>query len=114
MESINQYCARLNGAEPSFPFGEQALVYKVKGKIFAILNLDHEKISLKCGPEYAEELRERHPGIVPGYHLDKKHWNTIDCNDDTLTIKLLESLVDLSYDLIVKSLPKRVQAELKA
>ncbi len=100
VEEIREYCISKQGVTESFPFNDTALVFKV-GKIFAILDLseDERGISLKCDPEYALELRDRHPEITPAWHLSKKHWNSINLKG-TLPVELILELIDHSYDLI--------------
>ena len=101
-EEIRDYCLNKAGATESFPFGESTLVFKVNGKMFSLLSLDYPlSVNLKCDPEKAIELREHHTAITPGFHMNKRHWNTIDAeslSDDFL----LKSLIDHSYDLICK------------
>ena len=100
IESLREYCIAKTGATESFPFGEDTLVFKVNKKIFALINLDGDlTINLKCDPAYAIELRERHPSVTPGYHMNKKHWNTINI-DGTVPNKEVFSWIDHSYDLI--------------
>jgi predicted DNA-binding protein (MmcQ/YjbR family) len=107
LEQFQEYCLSLASVTEEFPFGEQTLVYKVKGKIFALTNIDHfESVNLKCDPEEAEELRERYEGVTPGYHMNKKHWNTVRV-DAGISKKLLYEWIKKSYDLVVASLPKK-------
>jgi predicted DNA-binding protein (MmcQ/YjbR family) len=115
IEQFRNYCLSKNGVEESFPFGEETLVFKVMGKIFAITGLENDtfRVNLKCDPERAEELREQHPDdIIPGYHMNKKHWNTVFFEQGLNDAFLLE-LIDHSYDLIVQKLPKRDREALK-
>jgi predicted DNA-binding protein (MmcQ/YjbR family) len=100
--------------EEGFPFGEDTLVFKVGGKIYAITGLDNDdfRVNLKCNPQYAVELRDRHPEVIPGWHMNKKLWNTV-FFEDGLPADLLRSLIDHSYDLVVESLNKKVREELK-
>ena len=102
------------GVEEGTPFGPDTLVFKVMGKIFAITGLDSEdfRVNLKCDPDRAIELREQYPQIIPGWHMNKQHWNTV-YFEDGLSDKLLVELIDHSYDLIAKSLPRKKQAELE-
>ena len=87
------------------------LVVKVGGKIFVLLNLDRNpSVNLKCDPERAIDLRERYDDIIPGYHMNKKHWNTVKL-EGTLSDRLLGELIDHSYDLVYASLPKKVKDE---
>jgi predicted DNA-binding protein (MmcQ/YjbR family) len=115
VEELCAYCLNKKAAEDTFPFGETTMVFKVMGKIFAILPLDVEEtnIALKCDPDRAIELRETHPDeIIPGFHLNKQHWNTV-YTETGLSSKTIQELIDHSYELIVKSLPKKIQAELE-
>ncbi len=112
VEEVRSYCLSKNGAEESFPFDEETLVIKVMNKIFALISLkDGSEINLKCNPVKAIELRERYVEIVPGWHMNKKHWNTVAFNQ-TLPDEFLKELIDHSYTLVVKSLPKRLQLNL--
>jgi predicted DNA-binding protein (MmcQ/YjbR family) len=98
--SLRDYCIAKNGATESFPFGEDTLVFKVNEKIFALVNLDGDlSINLKCDPAYALELREHHASVTPGYHMNKKHWNTI-LLDGTVPDKDVFSWIDHSYLLV--------------
>lgn len=113
IEEIRIYCLSKAGVTESFPFDEVTLVFKVKNKMFALLSLDDAHgISLKCDPERAIELREKYPAIIPGYHLNKQLWNTIQI-DASISEKLIKELIDHSYDLIVASLPKKLKQELE-
>ena len=95
------------GAEETTPFGPDVLVYKVGGKMFALTQPDEfpARINLKCDPERAAGLRDEHDAIIPGYHMNKRHWNTL-VLDGSLSTKLVRELIDHSYDLVVASLPK--------
>ena len=107
VESLRQYCLSMKAATEDLPFGPDTLVFRVMGKIYALMSLDAElcQVNLKCDPDYALELREQYADIVPGYHMNKKHWNTVYC-ENALDAALIRQLVQHSYDLIVKSLPK--------
>lgn len=95
-----------------FPFDENVLVFKVMGKIFALTDVNEfESINLKCDPEEAVLLRERFDCVVPGYHMNKEHWNTIILNG-SVTDKLIYKWIDHSYEQVVKGLPKKQQQEL--
>ncbi len=84
----------------SMPFGDDTLVFKKRGKVFALVNLEGElNLNLKCEPSYAIELRERYPSVIPGYHMNKKHWNTVIIDGSIPDIKIL-SLIDHSYDIV--------------
>jgi len=113
IESLRNYCLNKFGTEECFPFDEHTLVFKVKGKMFALIPLDEEMlfVNLKCDPEYAVELRERYSEITPGYHMNKTHWNTVLINGQ-LPENLIYELIDHSYVLVVKSLPVRLRKEL--
>lgn len=108
IEQFRNYCLAKADVEETFPFGEDTLVFKTRGKIFAITGLDDDdfRVNLKCEPQYAIELRDRHPQIIPGWHMNKAHWNTV-YFEDGLPDELLRSLIDHSYDLIVQSLKKK-------
>jgi predicted DNA-binding protein (MmcQ/YjbR family) len=111
VESFRDYCINKKYVTEEFPFGDSTLVLKVGGKIFALANLDGEfSINLKCDPERAIELRENYPSIVPGYHMNKKHWNTIYFNG-SIPVKLVMELIDHSYDLVLNSLPKKTKTK---
>jgi len=106
VEEARLYCLSKNKTEESFPFDEETLVFKVSNKMFALISLENgSAINLKCDPEEAITLREHHSEITPGYHMNKKHWNTVVINQ-TLSDSLIKKLIDNSYNLIVKSLPK--------
>ena len=111
--ALRQLCLNFPGAAEERPFGPITSTFKVSGKIFALAALEAEplKVSVKCEPELAEQLRASYPAIVPGYHLNKRHWNTVTI-DGTLPDALIEDLVEDSYDLVVSALPKRVRDEL--
>jgi predicted DNA-binding protein (MmcQ/YjbR family) len=105
---IQDYCLAKKGAEETFPFGPDTLVYKVMGKAFLLTGINGfvERINVKCDPEKAIELRELYESIQPGYHMNKKHWNTI-IIDGSLTLTIIKQCIDDSYDLIVKALNKK-------
>jgi len=100
IETLREYCISKINATESFPFGEDTLVFKVDGKIFALVNLDGDlSINLKCDPAFALELRERFSSVTPGYHMNKKHWNTV-MLDGSIPDKEVFSWIDHSYNLI--------------
>lgn len=102
IEILREYCISKEGAEETFPFGEDTLVFKKDGKIFALANLDGEPtVNLKCDPAYALELRELHPCVIPGYHMNKKHWNTI-ILDGSVPDKEIFGWIDHSFELVSK------------
>ncbi len=112
IEELREYCLAKKGVTESFPFDESTLVFKVSGKMFALTDLvDAFSINLKCDPEKAIELREQFPCVVPGYHMNKQHWNSVFI-DGSVNDKLLKEWIDNSYDLIVKSLTKKQQQEI--
>jgi predicted DNA-binding protein (MmcQ/YjbR family) len=108
IESLREYSLSKPGVEETLPFGPNTLVYKVNGKVFLLTGLDDEQLSfnVKCDPELAIELREEYACVQPGYHMNKKHWNTI-IVDGTVSNKQLKEWIDHSYDLIEKSLPQK-------
>ena len=110
---LRELCMEFSGAEESYPFSPGASVFKVRGKIFAIAHLDASppRISLKCEPELAVQLRNDWPAITAGYHLNKRHWNTV-LADGSIPPPMMHDMIEDSYDLIVSALPKRVQQEL--
>ncbi len=114
IEEFRNYCLSKKGTTESFPFGEETLVFKVMDKVFALAGLDAypATANLKCDPEKAIELREEYDGlIIPGYHMNKKHWNTVEI-EGNLPHNLILELIDHSYDLIVSGLTKKLKAEL--
>lgn len=112
IEEIRAYCLTKNGTEESFPFDNTTLVVKVGGKIFILISLEGDiSMNLKCDPEKAIELRESNPAIIPGWHMNKKHWNTV-ILDGSLSKKLLFEMIDHSYDLVFESLPGKIKAAL--
>ncbi|MEJ8547963.1 MmcQ/YjbR family DNA-binding protein [Brevibacillus borstelensis] len=113
MLQLTQYCLEKKGAVEDFPFGPEVHVIKVGGKMFALLATGENglQISLKCEPELAETLRLQYEAIKPGYHLNKRHWNTIQVEAGMPEGELL-SLIDLSYDLVFKGLPKSAKQQI--
>lgn len=108
-EPLRSYTLALPGAREDYPFGPETLVCKVGGKVFALLSAgEPAQVSLKCDPPYAEDLRALYPAIRPGYHLNKRHWNTVSL-DGTIPDDLLYALVDDSYHLVVRGLPRTVR-----
>lgn len=114
LDDIREYCLSKPASEETLPFGPDVLVFKVAGKIFLLLPLDTEELQFnaKCDPEEAEELRERYPNVQPGYHMNKKHWNTITV-DGSVSSALLKKWIDQSYELVVKSLPVKTREKLQ-
>jgi len=113
VELLREYCLKKKSVTEDFPFGETTLVFRVKEKIFLLVSLDSDPLQFnaKCNPEKTIELREEYSSIIPGYHMNKKHWNTV-IIDGTIPTKLIKELIDDSYDLIVQSLPKKLREEL--
>lgn len=113
IEAFREYCLGKKGVEETFPFDEVTLVFKVMGKMFALTGLDSEEftVNLKCDPEWALELREMYPEIRPGWHMSKKHWNTV-AFDESLDDNFLRQLIDHSYDLVVKGLPRKLRDQM--
>ena len=106
IETLREYCLSKPGAEETLPFGPDTLVYKIGGKIFLLAGLDSENLrfNVKCDPDNAIEPREEYDCVLPGYHMNKKHWNTI-VVDGSVPSQLLKEWIDHSYDLVVASLP---------
>ncbi len=115
VEELRDYCLSLKGTTESFPFDEFSLVLKVQGKMFALIPLDNPEtqIALKCDPEKAIALREEYSAVVPAWHFNKKHWNTVFI-DNRLTRKLICEWIDNSYQLVVAGLPKKLREELQS
>lgn len=113
IEDIREYCLLKNHVTEGFPFDDTTLVFKVMNKMFALLSLkeDHS-INLKCDPDKAIELRSHYDFVLPGYHMNKEHWNTVEV-DGRVSEKLLKEWIDDSYNLIVESLPKKVRENFK-
>jgi len=111
IEEYRDYCIAKKGVTEEFPFDEVTLVFKVMGKMFALCGLNHVpfRVNLKCDPDKAIKLREEYSGIVAGWHMSKKHWNTIYL--DQLPPQLLIELIDHSYDLVVSKFTRRLKAE---
>ncbi|MBK9223460.1 MAG: MmcQ/YjbR family DNA-binding protein [Flavobacterium sp.] len=113
IQQFYELCLSKKGVTEHFPFDEDTLVFKVGAKMFALSSLTQwEKgepsVNLKCNPEKAQELRAQYDSIQPGYHMSKIHWNTIAVNKD-VSDKLVKQLIDHSYELVFKSLPKKIQ-----
>ncbi|MCX4719374.1 MmcQ/YjbR family DNA-binding protein [Streptomyces virginiae] len=111
-EQLRAFCLGFNAAVEEFPFTPETSVFKVLGKVFALSALDGEplKVNLKCDPELAVRLREEHEAIVPGYHMNKRHWNTVTVGGVPDT--MLRELVEDSYDLVVAGLPRAERLKL--
>ncbi|WP_339923861.1 MmcQ/YjbR family DNA-binding protein [uncultured Cyclobacterium sp.] len=112
IETFREYCLSKPGVTEDTPFDHNTLCFRIGNKIFAILDIDKfESVNLKCDPEQAVLLREKHDGIRPGYHMNKKHWNTVSC-DGRVPSPLMLELVDHSYSLVYSSLPKKLKEEI--
>ena len=116
IQQVYEFCLSKKGVTEHFPFDEDTLVFKVGGKMFCLTSLkkwesgDHS-INLKCNPEYALELRAQYEAVNPGYHMSKIHWNTVAVDKD-LSLKEIVKLIEHAYDLVFKSLTKKVQNEI--
>ena len=111
IENFRAYCLSKPGTTEEFPFDVSTLVFKVMGKMYALTGIDtFESVNLKCDPELAIELRETHEGVHPGYHMSKKHWNTVDI--DLISDENLLKWTDDSYELIVAGLSRKQKDEL--
>lgn len=113
IEQFRNYCLSKKHVTESFPFDEVTLVFKVANKMFALAGLEHHPstVNLKCDPEKAIELRAQYSDVIEGFHMSKKHWNTITI-EGNLSNKLIEELIDHSYNLVVNGLTKKLQKEL--
>tara|TARA_R110001592_G_scaffold297470_1_gene568000 strand:- start:167 stop:532 length:366 start_codon:yes stop_codon:yes gene_type:complete len=117
IEQLREYCISKKGVTEHFPFDDVTLVFKVMGKMFALVGLNNwEKgetnINLKCHPDWAVELRGEYESVNAGWHMSKKHWNTVTLNNDVSDTFAFE-LIDHSYDLVIKGLTKKLKAELE-
>lgn len=115
LAGLIDYCLAQKGVEQSSPFGPDVLVYKVGGKVFALTSPDEfpPRVNLKCDPDRALELRDEYESVIPGYHMNKRHWNTV-ILDGTLPDELVLELIDHSYTLVVNGLPRIVRNRLDA
>lgn len=112
IEEYRDFCMAKKGVTEGFPFDEKTLVFKVMGKMFALTHVDSfVSINLKCDPDLAVDLRERYHAVQPGYHMSKVHWNTVLIDEDATDDQIYGWITD-SYNLVVKSLTKKLQAEL--
>ncbi len=114
LEELRDYCIAKKGVEESFPFDSETLVFKVMGKVFLLTGIHSQPLqfNVKCDPEIAIELREKYSCVLPGYHMNKQHWNTVIC-DGEANLKLIKQWIDDSYQLIANGLPKKLKEELK-
>jgi predicted DNA-binding protein (MmcQ/YjbR family) len=112
IEQLRAYCLQKPGATESFPFGNETLVFKVGGKVFLLAGLEEgDRFNAKCDPELAIEWREQYPEIIPGFHMNKKHWNTVRL-DGSLKNAFIREVIDQSYAMVVKSLPAKVRVHI--
>jgi predicted DNA-binding protein (MmcQ/YjbR family) len=112
IENFRDYCIRKKGVTEEFPFDNNTLVFKVMGKLFALASVEEfDGINLKGDPEENAQLREKYDGIQPGYHMNKKHWNTV-LTDGSVNDKLIKEMIDKSYGLVVAGLPKKDRKKL--
>lgn len=113
-DEFRTYCLSKKGVTEELPFGPDVLVFKVMGKMFALTGLDNDifSMNLKYDADQIDELRSKYPAVTPGYHMNKKHWNTV-IADGTISKKELLRMIDRSYDLIVQGLPVKLRAELE-
>ena len=114
LEEIREYCLSKKGVEEGLPFGEDTLVFKVMGKMFLLtgINSNPVQFNVKCDPEKAIELRENYTSVIPGYHMNKQHWNTIIC-EGSASRKIMQEWIDDSYNLVASSLTKKLKTELE-
>jgi predicted DNA-binding protein (MmcQ/YjbR family) len=113
IEQLRSYCLAKPGVEETLPFGPDVLVFKVMGKLFLLCPLDTEglRFNVKCNPDMAVELREQYNAVLPGYHMNKKHWNTV-LVDGSIPVKILKEWIDYSYTLVADSLPAKLKQSL--
>lgn len=113
LDDLREYCLAKPATEETLPFGPDTLVFKVAGKMFALTGLDETdlRVNLKCDPERSVQLRERYEEIIPGWHMNKQHWNTVYVENGDLSDAFVRELIDHSYALIVASLTKKKRAE---
>ncbi|GAA3553324.1 MmcQ/YjbR family DNA-binding protein [Snuella lapsa] len=114
IEQLRDYCLSKKETTEDFPFDENVLVFKVLGKIFALVPLDaweqgKASVNLKCDPEYSETLRSDYSSIRPGFHMNKKHWNTVYIHEGELSSEFILHLIDHSHEMVVKTMPKKVR-----
>ena len=111
IESLREYCLSLPQVTEDFPFDETTLVFRIGGKIFAMIDLERtEWFVLKCNPDYTLELRDRHPEIAPAWHMNKKHWNQLNLFG-SLPYTLIRSLIRHSYNEVIKKMPRKLKDE---
>lgn len=112
IETFRNHCIVKPGVTEEFPFDNQTLVYKVGGRMFALTNIDQfRSINLKCDPILAIDLRERYPSVSPGFHMNKKHWNTVQM-DGSISDLIIIKWIDHSYDLVYNGLPRNIKEKI--
>ena len=112
-DGVRNYCLSLKASNESFPFDEETLVFKVLNKMFCLTNINPPwSINLKCDPEQALELREEHQAVKPGFHMNKKHWNTVEL-DGSIRDEVVKEWINNSYNLVIKSMTKKEKEKLK-
>jgi predicted DNA-binding protein (MmcQ/YjbR family) len=110
-ETLREFCLSLKSVTESFPFDEDTLVFKVMGKMFLLMSLEERTVNVKCDPEKAIALREEFSSVIPGYHMNKKYWNTV-LLDGTVPDKLIREWIVESYGLVVANLPQKLRKSL--
>ncbi len=118
IDTLRDYCLKKQDAKESFPFDDHILVFKVLGKLFLLVSLKkweegYPAINVKCNPDYAIELRAKHNNITPGFHMNKKHWNTIALNTGDLSAQFVFELIDHSYYSVIKTMSKAARNKFK-
>ena len=114
VDEVSEFCLKMHGVSYDFPFGEETMVFRVMDKIFLLTNLENvpTRINVKAIPEQAIEWREQYDAIIPGYHMNKKHWNTVTL-DGSLSNPFVHEIIRHSYDCVVKGLSKKLRADLE-
>ena len=118
IEQLYDFCLSKKGVTESFPFDKNTLVFKVLGKMFALVSLnqwerDQAAINLKCNPDWSIELRENYESIIGAFHMNKKHWNTVQLKNSEISDEFLKELMNHSYELVVKGMTKKMRTELE-
>jgi len=115
VEELREYCLSFPMSSESFPFDEVTLVIKVAGKMFILFDIEEKPLcaNLKCNPDLAQELRERYSFVIPGWHMNKRLWNTVEIDSSEATPEMIKDMITHSYNEVVKGLSKKLQAEIK-
>ncbi len=114
IEELRDYCLQKVGVTEALPFGDDTLVFKIGEKLFLLTSIKSaNSFNVKCDPELAIELRERYAEVKPGFHMNKRHWNTVSIGG-SLTRKQIYQMIDHSYDLVFNALPKKIQEQISA